>query len=141
MGDQMSSCGYPLYLIIYVSMKIEKFFKLAIIINQEQNLFTKSYPNDWTWVMTNNQIQWIEMTHSIQNQISEFWPKDLNSLSTYIFEVSTELSNRVHQGHGVAREAFLSGLFRPRASTCLCLKVSYLILQLHKNLKIHVNKW
>lgn len=42
----MSSCGYPLYLIIYVSMKIEKFFKLAIIINQEQNLFTKSYPND-----------------------------------------------------------------------------------------------
>lgn len=141
MGDQMSSCGYPLYLIIYVSMKIEKFFKLAIIINQEQNLFTKSYPNDWTWVMTNNQIQWIEMTHSIQNQISEFWPKDLNSLSTYIFEVSTELSNRVHQGHGVAREAFLSGLFRPRTSTCLCLKVSYLILQLHKNLKIHVNKW
>lgn len=137
----MSSCGYPLYLIIYVPMKIEKFFKLAIIINQKQNLFTKSYPNDWTWVMTNNQIQWIEMTHSIQNQISEFWPKDLNSMYTYIFEVSAELSNRVHQGHGVAREAFLSGLFRPWTSTCLCLKVSYFILQLHKNLKIHVNKW
>lgn len=78
---------------------------------------------------------------------SNFWvlakKTTCNSLHTYIFEVSAEFSDWVHQGHGVTWEAFLSGLFRPRTPTCLCLQVSDLILQLHKNLKIHVPvyKW
>lgn len=48
MGDQKSFCGDPLYLIIYVTMKIEipVLLKLALIIKQEQHLFTKSYPNE-----------------------------------------------------------------------------------------------
>lgn len=46
MGDQKSFCGDPLYLIIYVTMKIEILLKLALIIKQEQHLFTKSYPNE-----------------------------------------------------------------------------------------------
>lgn len=82
-------------------------------------------------------------TNEPQYAKSNFWvlAKRPNSLSTYIFEVSAEFSDRVHQGHGVTWEAFLSWLFCPWTSTCLCLQVSDLILQLHKNLKIHVYEW